>query len=122
MVGLFLQQAIALFVLKSGAGFHMFKWLSTLASDFLAQGLVGATFFFDQETVTTKRWIFVNTVRHNTCLPRNEISSAYWSAMIARYYHFLHSIHTNALLSRGHAVDHQALRLVLLQDYECIWC
>jgi hypothetical protein len=122
MVGLSLQQAIALFVLKSGAGFHMFKWLSTLASDFLAQGLVGAAFFFDQETVTTKHWIFVNTVRHNTCLSLNEISNAYWPVMIARYYHFLHCIHSNALLSRGHAVDHQALRLVLLQDYERIWC
>jgi len=62
MVGLFLQQAIALFVLKSGAGFHMFKWLSALASDFLAQGLVGAAFFFDQDTVNTKHWIFVNTL------------------------------------------------------------
>ena len=122
MVGLFLQQAIALFVLKSGAGFHMFKWLSALASDFLAQGLVGAAFFFDQETVNTKHWIFVNTVRHNTCLSRNEISNAYWSAVIARNYHFLYSIRTNALLSRGHAVDYQALCVVLLQDYERIWC
>jgi CNT family concentrative nucleoside transporter len=32
----------------------MFKWLSTLASDFLAQGLAGAAFFFDQDTVNTK--------------------------------------------------------------------
>lgn len=37
-----MQQAIALFVLKSGAGFAIFKWIATLASDFLAQGLVGA--------------------------------------------------------------------------------
>src|SRR6266849_10280944 len=114
MVGLFLQQAIALFVLKSGAGFHMFKWLSTLASDFLAQGLVGATFFFDQDTINTKHWIFVNTVRHNTCLTRNDISNAYRPAMIACYYHFLHCIRANAILPRGHAVDCQALRLVLL--------
>jgi len=28
IVGLFVQQAIALFVLKSGAGFHTFKWLN----------------------------------------------------------------------------------------------
>lgn len=65
IVGLFFQQAIALFVLKTGAGFHMFKWLAALASDFLEQGLVGAAFFFDQETVTTKHWFFVNTVRHS---------------------------------------------------------
>jgi hypothetical protein len=62
MVGLFFQQAIALFVLKSDAGFHMFKWLATLVSDFLDQSLVGATFFFDQDTVN-KHWFFVNTVR-----------------------------------------------------------
>ncbi len=99
-----------------------FKWLSTLASDFLAQGLVGATFFFDQDTINTKHWIFVNTVRHNTCLTRNDISNAYRPAMIACYYHFLHCIRANAILPRGHAVDRQALRLVLLQDYERIWC
>jgi len=57
-----MQQAIALFVLKTGAGFSMFKWLSTLASDFLAEGLVGAQFFFDAETIK-KNWFFVNTVR-----------------------------------------------------------
>ena len=64
IVGLFIQQAIALFVLKSGAGFHTFKWLADLASDFLAQGLVGATFFFDADTVNNKHWFFVNVVCH----------------------------------------------------------
>ncbi|KAI0250156.1 Na+ dependent nucleoside transporter C-terminus-domain-containing protein [Lactifluus subvellereus] len=62
IVGLFIQQAIALFVLKSGAGFHLFRWLAVLASDFLAQGLVGAAFFFDQDTVNTKHWFFVNVL------------------------------------------------------------
>ncbi|KAH9166237.1 Na+ dependent nucleoside transporter C-terminus-domain-containing protein [Lactarius sanguifluus] len=62
IVGLFVQQAIALFVLKSGAGFHLFKWLATLASDYLAQGLVGAAFFFDLDTVNTKHWFFVNVM------------------------------------------------------------
>ncbi|KAF8269244.1 Na+ dependent nucleoside transporter C-terminus-domain-containing protein [Lactarius quietus] len=62
IIGLLLQQAIALFVLKSGAGFHAFKWLATLASDFLAQGLVGATFFFDADTVNNKHWFFVNVL------------------------------------------------------------
>ncbi|KAF8269248.1 Na+ dependent nucleoside transporter C-terminus-domain-containing protein [Lactarius quietus] len=60
IVGLLIQQAIALFVLKSGAGFHAFKWLATLASDFLSEGLVGSTFFFDADTVNTKHWFFVN--------------------------------------------------------------
>jgi CNT family concentrative nucleoside transporter len=64
IAGLFIQQVIALFVLKSGAGFHLFKWLATLASDFLDQALVGAAFFFDQDTVNTKHWFFVNVVRH----------------------------------------------------------
>jgi len=64
IVGLFMQQAIALFVLKTGAGFNLFRWLANLASDFLAQGLVGAAFFFDQDTVNTKHWFFVNVVRH----------------------------------------------------------
>ncbi len=35
IVGLFIQQAIALFVLKSGAGFSIFNWIATLAADFL---------------------------------------------------------------------------------------
>ena len=62
IVGLVLQQAIAMFVLKSGAGFKLFKWIAFLASDFLAQGLAGATFFFDAEIVADKHWFFVNTV------------------------------------------------------------
>ena len=64
IVGLFTQQAIALFVLKTGAGLHMFRWIANLASDFSNQGLVGATFFFDQDTVETKHWFFVNVVSH----------------------------------------------------------
>ena len=63
IVGLTLQQAIAMFVLKSGAGFSIFKWLAFLASDFLAQALSGATFFFDADIVQNKHWFFVNTVR-----------------------------------------------------------
>jgi CNT family concentrative nucleoside transporter len=51
-----------LFVLKSGAGYSLFKWIATAASDFLANGLVGAAFFWDQETVDTKHWFFVNTL------------------------------------------------------------
>ena len=61
IVGLFLQQVIALFVLKSGAGFSIFKWIATLASDFLDQALAGAGFFLDADTIA-KHWFFVNTV------------------------------------------------------------
>src|SRR6266702_5772525 len=76
IVDLFVQQAIALFVLKSGACFHAFKWLATLASDFLAQGLVGAAFFFDLDTVNTKHWFFVNVVCHFVTCDNDSISHA----------------------------------------------
>ena len=62
IVGLFFQQVIAMFVLKTGAGFAIFKWIATLASDFLAQAKAGATFFFNAEVVS-EGWFFVNTVR-----------------------------------------------------------
>jgi len=61
IVGLFFQQAIALFVLKSEAGFDIFSWVATLASDFLAQAGPAAGFFFDAETVG-KHWFFVNVL------------------------------------------------------------
>jgi len=63
IVGLFIQQAVALFVLKSSAGFSIFNWIATLASDFLAQSEAGAAFFFDSDVVA-KHWFFVNTVCH----------------------------------------------------------
>ncbi|KAI0093471.1 Na+ dependent nucleoside transporter C-terminus-domain-containing protein [Irpex rosettiformis] len=61
IVGLFVQQAIAMFVLKSGAGFSIFKWIAILASDFLAQALEGAAFFFDSDVIS-RHWFFVNTL------------------------------------------------------------
>jgi len=51
VVGLFFQQAIALFVLKSDAGFKIFKWIATLAQDFLGEAAPAAQFFFDAETI-----------------------------------------------------------------------
>ena len=62
IVGLFFQQAIALFVLKSDAGFKIFRWLAFLASDFLEESRVGAIFFFDQDTVLNKFWFFTNVL------------------------------------------------------------
>ena len=55
-----------MFVLKSGAGFSIFKWIAFLAADFLEQALQGAAFFFDQETIG-KHWFFVNTVSNLSC-------------------------------------------------------
>ena len=75
-----MQQAIALFVLKSGVGFHIFGWLATLASDFSNNGHVGGAFFFDQDTVETKHWIFVNTVRY-TRWQRKEITTFFSRAL-----------------------------------------
>jgi CNT family concentrative nucleoside transporter len=61
IVGLFLQQTIALFVLKTGAGFSIFKYIADLANDFLSEADVGAEFFFDAETIA-KKWFFVNVL------------------------------------------------------------
>ncbi|KAG1760502.1 Na+ dependent nucleoside transporter C-terminus-domain-containing protein [Suillus occidentalis] len=61
IVGLFLQQTIALFVLKTGAGYSLFKYIADLANDFLSEANVGAQFFFDAETVA-KKWFFVNVL------------------------------------------------------------
>ena len=56
-----------MFVLKSGAGFSIFKWIAFLASDFLAQALQGAAFFFSADVVN-EHWFFVNTVSSRLCL------------------------------------------------------
>lgn len=61
IVGLFIQQAIALFVLKSGAGFSIFSWIATLAADFLGCAQEGVSFFFDKETAE-KHWFFASTL------------------------------------------------------------
>ncbi|KAF9227300.1 hypothetical protein BS17DRAFT_793807 [Gyrodon lividus] len=61
IVGLFIQQTVALFVLKTGAGFSLFRYIADLAYDFLSEAKVGAQFFFDAETVA-KNWFFVNTL------------------------------------------------------------
>lgn len=56
---MFLQQAIALFVLKTGAGFSTFDWIATLARDFLEESYIGGAFFFDQASL---QWFFVSVV------------------------------------------------------------
>ncbi|KAH7332552.1 Na+ dependent nucleoside transporter C-terminus-domain-containing protein [Rhizoctonia solani] len=61
VVGLFMQQVIALFVLKTDAGFQIFLWIARLAADFLSQAGPAAGFFFDPET-TAKHWFFINVL------------------------------------------------------------
>ncbi|KAL5632228.1 hypothetical protein ACGC1H_000282 [Rhizoctonia solani] len=61
VIGLFMQQVIALFVLKTDAGFKIFLWIARLAADFLSQAGPAAGFFFDPET-TAKHWFFINVL------------------------------------------------------------
>ncbi|KAH9935573.1 Na+ dependent nucleoside transporter C-terminus-domain-containing protein [Fomitopsis serialis] len=61
IVGLFIQQVIAMFVLKSGAGFKLFHWIATAAADFLSQSQAGAAFFFNTAFVANG-FFFVNTL------------------------------------------------------------
>ncbi|KAG8952911.1 hypothetical protein FRC04_003362 [Tulasnella sp. 424] len=61
IVGLMFQQIIAIFVLKTSAGFSIFSWLAYLASDFLTQAYKGSAFFFSDEIVS-KHYFFVNTL------------------------------------------------------------
>lgn len=61
ITGLFIQQTVALFVLKTGAGYSFFRYIANLAEDFLTQANSGAEFFFDAETIA-KHWFYVNTL------------------------------------------------------------
>jgi CNT family concentrative nucleoside transporter len=62
IVGLFIQQVIALFVLKTSAGYSIFKWIATAANDLINCGHAGAAFFFDEDTVNNKGWGFVSVL------------------------------------------------------------
>ena len=93
-----------MFVLKSGAGFSIFKWLAFLASDFLAQALSGATFFFDADIVQNKHWFFVNTVRQTLCVTSSDAQCDVVSALV---HHLLHRLRADDVLPRRHAVAHQ---------------
>jgi CNT family concentrative nucleoside transporter len=108
IVGLFLQQAIALFVLKSSAGFSIFRWIAILASDFLAQANAGATFFFDAEVVNVNRWFFVNVV---SLLPSYLLFATNGSLNTspAFRHNLFRCIRANDVLSWRHAMDPQAL-------------
>ncbi|KAG8916438.1 hypothetical protein FRC02_003946 [Tulasnella sp. 418] len=61
LVGLFFQQAIAIFVLKTEAGFDLFNWIARLAADFLACSEAGVAFFFSKEVVGY-HWFFANVL------------------------------------------------------------
>ena len=61
IVGLFIQQVVALFVMKTGAGLKLFTYIADLAYDFLTQAYVGAAFFFSEEVIS-QNFFFVNTL------------------------------------------------------------
>ncbi|KNF00216.1 hypothetical protein PSTG_06630 [Puccinia striiformis f. sp. tritici PST-78] len=61
VVGLILQQLLALVVLKSKAGYDFFNWIATAATDILDQGTKAGGFFFSPEVVQN-HWFFVNTL------------------------------------------------------------
>ena len=61
VTGLFFQHVIALFALKSKAGFDLFRWIAALAQDFLAAGSSAAIFIVDAQTVA-EHWFFVNVL------------------------------------------------------------
>jgi CNT family concentrative nucleoside transporter len=61
IVGLFIQQAIAMFVLKTGAGFSIFTWIATLVADFLNEAQTGVAFVFTAG-IASEHWMFASTV------------------------------------------------------------
>lgn len=106
---MFLQQVIALFVLKTGAGFSIFKWIATLAGDFLDSGLAGAAFFFDADTVATKHWFFVNTVcdLFSVVLCKADSEKTYY--YIAVDHHLFRGFRPDDVLLGRHAMGYQVL-------------
>ncbi|EHS64090.1 uncharacterized protein PGTG_20793 [Puccinia graminis f. sp. tritici CRL 75-36-700-3] len=61
IVGLILQQLLALVVLKSKAGYDFFNWIAKAATDLLDQGTKAGGFFFSSQ-VLEYHWYFVNTL------------------------------------------------------------
>ncbi|KIJ34844.1 hypothetical protein M422DRAFT_181588 [Sphaerobolus stellatus SS14] len=59
-ISIILQQAMALFYFKSGAGFKFVVWFQTAVADFHSLVIMGLAFLFDMETAG-KNWMFLNT-------------------------------------------------------------
>ena len=106
-----------MFVLKTAAGFSIFKWIATLAGDFLRQALAGAVFFFDQDTIS-KGWFFVNTVKSIFSITRHiDLTCTYNPAGL---HHLFCRVYPNDVLSWCHAMDSQAFvsTKILFNGYE----
>ncbi|PLW10579.1 hypothetical protein PCANC_19715 [Puccinia coronata f. sp. avenae] len=61
LVGLILQQLLALVVIKSKAGYDFFNWIAKATTDILDQGTKAGGFFFSPQ-VLENHWFFVNTL------------------------------------------------------------
>ena len=57
IIGLFIQQFIGVFVLKTRAGYDIFNWIITLASDFLSQSQGAAAFFLSEDIVNMNMFL-----------------------------------------------------------------
>ncbi|KIJ50879.1 hypothetical protein M422DRAFT_203882 [Sphaerobolus stellatus SS14] len=60
-ISIILQQAVALFVYKSDAGFKFFTWFQTAVADFESSGIEALAFLFDADTAG-KNWLFLSTL------------------------------------------------------------
>ena len=112
IVGLFIQQVTALFVLKTGAGYSIFKWIAVAASDLLNCGHAGAEFFFDKDTLN-KQWFFVTVLS----------TIIFFIALVQMLYYVCYSFHSRshvdvAIVARHDAMADWEVRLALLQDDE----
>lgn len=58
LVGLSLQQALAMFVLKSLAGFDLFRWIAIAATDLLNQSAAGVEFFVGSDIASQHLFFF----------------------------------------------------------------
>ncbi|KAF9076690.1 Na+ dependent nucleoside transporter C-terminus-domain-containing protein [Rhodocollybia butyracea] len=61
VVALFSQQVIAMFVLKTRAGFDIFNWIVGAVVDFFSSDIPAQVFMWDQVTVS-KEWFIINVV------------------------------------------------------------
>lgn len=61
IVGLGLQQILALLVLKTDAGFSLFTWIATAATDLLNQGTKAAGFFWSS-ALLNEHYFFINVL------------------------------------------------------------
>ncbi|KAE9399090.1 hypothetical protein BT96DRAFT_994211 [Gymnopus androsaceus JB14] len=59
--GLILQQVIAMFVLKTRAGFDIFDWIVNVVIDFFGFTIAGKVFVWDEATAS-KEWLIINII------------------------------------------------------------